>query len=79
MKVGMVSNYYKHVKVAAIKLTKPLNLGDKIQIKGGNAEFEQIINSMQINKKSVNKAKSGDEVGIIVSQKVRKGYEVFKK
>ena len=34
---------------------------------------------MQINRKSVKTAKKGDEVGILVSQKVRKGYKVFKK
>ena len=31
--IGTVSNYFDHVKVAAIKLTAPLKVGDKIEIK----------------------------------------------
>ena len=77
--IGEVSNYFAHVSVAAIKLAKPLKVGETIQIKGGNVDFEQKIDSMQINHKAVKAAKSGDEIGIIVSQKVRKGYKVFKK
>jgi len=78
MEIGVVSNYFEHVNAAAIKLTKPLKVGDKIQIKGGETDFEQKVESMQIDKKKVDKAKKGDEIGIIISQKVRKGYKVFK-
>lgn len=78
MEIGVVTNYFDHVQAAAIRLSKPLKIGDKIQIKGGDVDFEQVIKSMQINHKSVTSAKKGDEVGIIVSQKIRKGYKVFK-
>ena len=76
--IGEVSNYFEHVKAAAIKLSKPLKIGDKIKFKGGEAEFEQTISSIQLNHKSITQAKKGDEIGIIVSQKVRKGYKVLK-
>lgn len=79
MKIGEVSNYFAQVNAAAIKLSKPLKVGDVIQIKGGEINFEQKIESMQIDRKSVKVGKKGDEIGILVSQKVRKGYEVFKK
>ncbi len=77
--IGEVSNYFDHVKAAAIKLKKPLKVGDTIQIKGGENDFEQKIEGMQIDHKPVKEAKKGDEIGIIVKQKVRKGYKVFKK
>jgi len=77
--IGTVTNYFDHVNAAAIKLAKTLKVGDKIQIKGGETDFEQKIESMQINRKPVTSAKKGDEIGVIVSQKVRKGYKVFKK
>jgi len=77
-KVGTVSNYFDHVKVAAIKLTGPLKKGDKIEIKGGEVDFKQKISSMQIQHDKVEKAKKGDEIGIKVNHKVRKGYHVFK-
>ena len=76
--IGIVSNYFDHVGAAAIKLTKGLSVGDKIQIKGGEIEFEQEVKGMQINRKDVKKAKAGDEVGILVGEKVRKGYKVYK-
>ena len=78
MEIGEVTNYFEHVGAAAIRLTKPLKVGEKIKIKGGEMEFEQPVKSMQIDRKSVKEAKKGDEIGILVSQKVRKGYKVFK-
>ena len=76
--IGEVSNYFDHVGAAAIKLSGKLKVGDKIKIKGGETEFEQKVQSMQLNREDVKEGKSGEEVGIIVSQKVRKGYKVFK-
>tara|TARA_Y100000310_G_scaffold228284_1_gene230599 strand:- start:6438 stop:6686 length:249 start_codon:yes stop_codon:yes gene_type:complete len=76
--IGKVSNYFDHVKVAAIKLTAGLKVGDKIKINGGEITFEQLVNSMQIKHEKVEKAKKGDEVGIEVKEKVRKGYQIFK-
>lgn len=72
-------NYFDHVSVVAIKLEAPLKVGDTVRIVGGETDFEQKVESMQINKKSVKTAKKGDEIGIKVSEKVRKGYKVFKK
>ena len=77
--IGVISNYFDHVQAAAIKLKTGLKVGDTIHVKGGEVDFEQTIDSMQINRKPVNKAKKGDEVGIKVNEKVRKGYKVYKK
>tara|TARA_Y100000310_G_scaffold56843_1_gene52135 strand:- start:1585 stop:1833 length:249 start_codon:yes stop_codon:yes gene_type:complete len=76
--IGVVSNYFEHVKVAAIKLAGPLKKGDSIEIKGGEVDFKQKIASMQIHHEKVDKAKKGDEIGIKVNHKVRKGYKVYK-
>ena len=77
--IGTISNYFDHVKVAAIKLKSPLKVGDTVQITGGEVDFEQPVKSMQIQHEKVEKAKKGDEIGIKVKKKVRKGYKVFKK
>lgn len=76
--IGEVSNYFKNVKAAAIKLSAPLKIGDKIKIKGGEKEIELSVKSMQIDRKPVKTAKKGDEVGILVPEDVHKGYKVFK-
>ncbi len=78
MEIGEVTNYFEHVKAAAIKLSKPLKVGDTIQIKGGEMDFKQRVESMQIERNPVVKAKAGDEIGIKVKNKVRRGYKVFK-
>ena len=45
---------------------------------GGETDFKQKVGSMQIHHDKVEKAKKGDEIGIKVNHKVRKGYRVFK-
>ena len=63
--LGEVSNYFEHIGVAAIKLSLALKVGDKIHITGGEStDFEQEVESMQIQHDKVEKAKKGDEVGL---------------
>ena len=76
--IWIVSNYFSHVKVAAIKLKAPLNVGDGIRFIGGENDFEQKVTNRQIHHDKVEKAKKDDEIGIVVKEKVRKGYKVFK-
>ncbi len=76
--IGTVSNYFEHVGVAAIKLTGGLKIGDSVKLVGGEVEHEQKVGSMQIQHDKVTSAKKGDEIGIKVGVKVRKGYKVFK-
>ena len=76
--IGTVSNFFDHVKVAAVKLEAPLKVGDALRFVGGETDFEQPVKSMQIQHEKVEKAKKGDEIGIKVKEKVRKGYRVFK-
>ncbi len=77
--IGVVSDYFAHVNAIAVKLTATLKVGDTIKIKGGETDFEQKVESMQIDHKPVASAKKGDEIGILVKEKARKGYKVFKK
>jgi putative protease len=77
--LGVVSNYFDHVGVAAIKLKTSLKKGDIIRVVGGNVDFEQKVESMQIQHKAVSEAKKGDEVGIKLNEKIRKDYKIFKK
>jgi len=76
--IGEVMNYFVHVKAAAIKLFGDLMPGDIIRIKGGEKDFEQEVKSIEVNRKKVDKAQAGDEVGILVEQDVGKGYKIYK-
>lgn len=75
--IGKVSSYFSHVGVAAIKLSGKLKVGDKIHIKGNTTDFEHVVDSIQIEKKSMQKAKKGDHVGIKVPEKVRPNDTIF--
>lgn len=76
--IGVVSNYFKHVKAAAIKLSAPLKAGDKIKIKGGEKDIEIDVKSMEIDRKKIDAAKKGDEIGLLVPEDVHKGNKVYK-
>ncbi len=75
--IGRVSTYFSHVGVAAIKLSDSLKVGDKIHVKGTTTDFEDVVESMQIEKESVQKAKAGNHVGMKVPEKVRPNDVVF--
>jgi len=75
--IGRVSSYFSHVGVAAIKLSAGLKIGDKVHIQGHTTDFEVPIDSMQIERKDVKKAKKGDHIGIKVPDKVRPNDKVF--
>jgi putative protease len=78
-KIGKITHYFDKIKVAVVKLSMPLKLGDKIRIEGGeNTDFKQQVKSMQINHEKVKMAKIGKSVGLKVSNKVREGYIVYK-
>ena len=76
--IGTVSDFFAHPVVAAIELTAALNVGDKIRIKGHTTDLELVVESMQINNAPVETAKSGDSIGVKVSERVRDGDTVYK-
>ncbi len=76
--IGKVSDFFSRPVVAGIELTATLKLGDKIHIKGYTTDMEFTVDSMQINNVDVEQAKAGDDVGIKVSERVRRGDTVSK-
>jgi selenocysteine-specific translation elongation factor len=76
--IGTVSDFFARPVVAAIELTAPLEVGDKIRIKGHSTDLELIVDSMQINNVDVKEAEAGDSVGVKVSERVRKRDTVYK-
>lgn len=75
---GTVSHFYSKIGVGVVELSDSLSVGDKISIEGSSTNFTQKIESMQIEHNPINKAKSGDSVGLKVKDKVREGDKVYK-
>ena len=66
--VGEVTNYFAKVKAAAIKLSAPLKVGDKIRLVGGEKNVEMTVDSMQIDRVNVKSAKKDQRfVNILTS------------
>jgi len=77
--IGKITHYFTNIGVGVIEITKgDLKVGDKIHIKGATSDFEQTIESMQIEHESIEKAKKGDAIGLKVGQSVREGDQVYK-
>ena len=77
--VGVISHYFSNIEVAVIDLSGPLQVGDTIRVVGGeNTDFNQEVESMEVEHEKVKKAKKGDSVGLKVAEKVREGYKVYK-
>jgi putative protease len=76
--VGKVTHYYPKINVAAIKLSSSIRVGDDIIVIGKTTGLlNSKISYMEMNKKSIEKADKGDEIGIKLSL-VRKSDEIYK-
>jgi len=77
--IGKITHYFSDIEVAVINLSSSLKDGEEIRITGGEStDFNQVVESMQVDHKKVKSAKKGDSVGLKVKEKVREGYLVFK-
>jgi len=71
-KVGEVTHYFTKISVAVIEVSSPLKVGDQIAIKGMTTNFEQTIDSMQVEGENIEEANPGDDIGMKVADRVRK-------
>lgn len=77
-KCGTCEGYFEKIKVAILKLTKPLRVGDIILIENNEGLFRQEIKSIQINRKEVRLATTGSEIGIKVALEPKLGGQIYK-
>ncbi len=76
--IGKITHYFGKIGVVVIELTDSLKVGDKIRVIGGERDFEQVVDSMEVDHKKVDEAKAGDSVGLKIEEKAREGYKVYK-
>lgn len=76
--IGSVSHFYDKIGVMVVKLTDKVSVGDRIKVKRGDEEFEETIESMQIEHENIDKAKKGDEIAIKISGKTKEGAVVYR-
>lgn len=79
VQVGKVIQFFAKPFVAAVEITSgTLSIGDTIRFSGATTNFEQKIESMEIDRKPVPSATVGQAVGIKVKDRVRPNDNVLK-
>ena len=78
IQVGHISHFFSKISVAIVELTAPLAVGDRILIKGPSTDFEQVVDSMQIEHNNIQRAE-GQSIGLRTVQHVKEKDMVYKK
>lgn len=71
--IGEIIHYFEKINVGVIEVESRLRKGDIILINKNT----QVVQSMQINRKSIKIAKKGDDIGIKLNEKADVGDKVF--
>ncbi len=79
IEIGHVTHFFSKIGVAVIELKLPLAVGDRILIKGPTTDFEQVVDSMQIDRKAIARAEGGQSVGLRLVQIAKEKDTVYKK
>ena len=78
LKIGVVTHYYSHLSVAVVSVTdRPLQVGDRIHIKGHTSDFYQTVESIQVEHESRPRAEVGQAVGLRVTDHAREHDVVY--
>lgn len=79
IEVGRVTHFFSKISVAVVELNAPLAVGDRIIVKGPLTDFEQVVESMQIEHKNIQRAEAGQSIGLKMVQHAREKDVVYKK
>ncbi len=79
VKVGEVFHFFAKPSVAAIRVTDAaIQVGDTLLFQGPSTNFDQKVESLEIDNAKVPEAKPGQSVGIQVRDRARPGDLVYK-
>lgn len=76
--IGTVTHFFPKIGVAVILLSSSLSVGDTIQFESDQGPYEQILDSMQIDRKPVFKAGAQEEIGIKLKKSPIIGCTVYR-
>jgi translation elongation factor EF-Tu-like GTPase len=78
-RIGTVIDYFAKIGVVAFRVEEEgLKVGDTIHLKGHTTDLTEKVTSMQIERETIEEAKVGDDVGIKIKDRARKGDAVYK-
>jgi hypothetical protein len=78
-RIGVVTHYYEHAGACAVSLDAGgLRVGDTIHVRGHTTDFYQRVDRLERDHVAVDSARTGEEVGVQVSQRVRSHDAVYR-
>lgn len=78
-RIGVVTHFFGHVSVARMRLEfGTLRVGDVIHIRGHTTDFEQKVESLEVDHAPANEVGPKDDFGLKVREHVREHDVVFK-
>jgi hypothetical protein len=79
IEVGHITHFFSKIGVAVVELTAPLAVGDRILVKGPSTDFEQVVDSMQIEHANIPRAEAGQSIGLKLAEHAKERDVVYKK
>jgi len=76
--VGVVTHYWANIGVAGVHLEAPVDVGDHIHVFGHSDDFEQTVDSIQLDHRPLVHADAGLDVGIRVMTHAHPHDRVYK-
>ncbi len=76
--VGKITHFFSKINVAIVELTETLSVGDRIRVQGPTTDFEQTVESMQIEHQNVKTSTTGQSIGLKMNERVREKDTVYK-
>ena len=76
--IGTVTHWFGHLSVAAVCLTAPLAVGDRIHIRGHATDLVETVSSMEIEHRKVDHAGPDDDVALAVEGHVHEHDLIFR-
>jgi putative protease len=78
-RIGAMTHYYPHVDAGVIEIEAgELRVGDTIHVRGHTTDYYQRVDRIEVDHEAVEVARSGQSVGVHVTQRVREGDDVWK-
>jgi hypothetical protein len=78
-RIGVVTHYYGHLSVATMRLKSgTLRVGDVIHIRGHTTDFNQRVESLEVNHAPANEVGPNDDFGLKVVDHAREHDVVYK-
>jgi translation elongation factor EF-1alpha len=76
--IGTITHWFGHLSVAAVRLTAPLAVGDRIHIRGHTTDLVETVSSMEVEHEKVDHAGPGDDVALAVEGHVHEHDLIFR-